>query len=133
MATNTNDKYMLSCTRWEYGYQPRAKFDGKVGTLDAILNHAVNEFINNHTVKAVFIKRKTYMGTMSKLVKDAKGGYHSEKIKPLQHVWGYETIGVVSRVQSDWSDKGYGYRYIWIPDGGVGRDITPKSLIKKRH
>lgn len=132
MATNSNDKYMLSCTRWEYGYQPRAKFDGTVGTLDEILKHAVNELIKNNTVKAVFIKRKSYIGAMTKAVKDANGGYHSEKIKPIQHMWIYKEIGVVSKVQSDWSDEGFGYRYIWIPYGGAGRDITPKSLIKKK-
>lgn len=118
MATNSNDMYRLSLTNWEYGYQPKAKFQGFAPNLDTILKYAVEECKDIFKVmKSVIIQRKTLMGTM-----------HGTN----QKVYEWRPVGVVARVETDWPDNGYGYRYIWIPYGGAGRDITPKSLIKKK-
>lgn len=118
MARNSEDMYRLSLTNWQYGYQPSAKFKGFAPNLDTILKYAVEECKNEYKVmQAVIIQRKTFVGTV-----------HGTNEK----VYEWIPIGVVARVQTEWSDKGRGYRYIWIPYGGAGRDITPKSLIKKK-
>ena len=122
MATNSKN-YCLSCTNWEYGYQPTSKFKGYTATLDAILGHAVEELNAKDTLKAVIIKRKTFMAYMSK--SDGKGGY--KRVTPPQAVYSWNPIGAVVRVLCAWPNDRYRYRYIWIPNKGVPRDLTPKS------
>ena len=124
-ARNTNDMYKLKPTYWEYGYQPTPRFKGSTATLDAILKHAVEELNANDTYKAVIIERKTFHGYVVK--RNAKGEYVRES--PSATVYGWDEIGAVVSVDCAWPDQRYRRRYIWIPNKGIPKDLTPKNRL----
>lgn len=125
--TKSEHVYSLGCTNWEYGYQPTSKFSGFTATLESILAHAVAELDANRSLKAVIINRRTFSGYMYK--SDGKGGYKREH--PPKTVYAYLPIGCVSRVICAWPNAQYRQRYIWIPNEGVPKDLTPKNRISK--